>query len=76
MCIFALILRKYFFVLFPGDINFSSELIEIRHRRMMRVILLHNQNASEGLIICANAHYLFHDMIENIPDREESSVSF
>ncbi|XP_029345012.1 meiosis regulator and mRNA stability factor 1 isoform X2 [Acyrthosiphon pisum] len=56
-------------VLVSGDVNFASDLCDIRHRKKMHVILLHNELCSESLILCANEHYNYTHLVEMLPLR-------
>ena len=40
----------------------------------MHVILLHNSNASEALILCASEHYNFITLMEDLPLRGTNKV--
>lgn len=54
-------------VLVSGDINFASELSDLRHRHNLRVILLHNQQASDALLNCANECENFNQFTSGLP---------
>ncbi|XP_034936191.1 meiosis regulator and mRNA stability factor 1 isoform X2 [Chelonus insularis] len=56
-------------ILISSDINFAADLSDLRHRKKMHVILLHNENSSEALILCANEHYNFMELMESLPVR-------
>ncbi|XP_034248491.1 meiosis regulator and mRNA stability factor 1 isoform X2 [Thrips palmi] len=56
-------------ILISGDVNFAADLIDLRHRKKIHVILIHNSNTSETLILCANEHYNFSNLVENLPLR-------
>ncbi|VVC29950.1 OST-HTH/LOTUS domain,NYN domain, limkain-b1-type,Marf1, conserved domain,PIN domain-like,Marf1, RNA [Cinara cedri] len=56
-------------VLVSGDVNFASDLCDIRHRKKMHVILLHNELCSESLILCANEHHNYTHIVEMLPLR-------
>ncbi len=56
-------------VVISGDINFATELSDLRHRHEFRVILLHNKQASEALIQCANESECFHKFTADIPNQ-------
>ncbi|CAG9863540.1 unnamed protein product [Phyllotreta striolata] len=57
-------------VLISGDINFASDLSDLRYRRKIRVILVHNVNAADALILCANEHHSFTELIKDIPENK------
>ncbi|CAH1135931.1 unnamed protein product [Ceutorhynchus assimilis] len=54
-------------LLITGDINFAPDLSDLRHRKKVRVILVHNVNVADALILCANEHHLFMTLVENLP---------
>ena len=61
-------------ILISSDINFAADLSDIRHRKKIHVILLHNDNSSEALILCANEHFHFSKLMESLPIRTPSKV--
>ena len=54
-------------ILISGDINFAPDLSDLRYRKKIHVILLHMKHTSEALILCANEHYDFSELIESLP---------
>ncbi|XP_046838954.1 meiosis regulator and mRNA stability factor 1 isoform X1 [Vespa crabro] len=56
-------------ILISGDIDFAADLSDLRYRKKIHVILLHNKSTSEALILCANEHYDFMDLMEPLPSR-------
>ncbi|XP_029037560.1 meiosis regulator and mRNA stability factor 1 isoform X1 [Osmia bicornis bicornis] len=56
-------------ILISGDINFAADLSDLRYRKKIHVILLHMKNTSEALIVCANEHYDFLELMESLPSR-------
>ncbi|KAH0546369.1 meiosis regulator and mRNA stability factor 1 isoform X1 [Cotesia glomerata] len=57
-------------VVISGDVNFAADLSDLRHRKKIHIIIIHNENsASKALIQCANEDYHFKDLIERIPSR-------
>ncbi|XP_072396076.1 meiosis regulator and mRNA stability factor 1 [Diabrotica undecimpunctata] len=54
-------------VLISSDINFAADLADLRYRRKIRVILVHNVNIADALILCANEHHLFCQLMKDIP---------
>lgn len=54
-------------VLISGDINFAADLSDLRYRKKIRVILVHNINVAEPLILCANEHHSFAEMMKDLP---------
>lgn len=63
-------------ILISGDINFAADLCDLRHRKKIHVILLHKENTSEALILCANEHYDFTQLTESLPSRTPAKVFF
>lgn len=63
-------------ILISGDINFAADLSDLRHRKKIHVILLHKENTSEALILCANEHYDFTELMEPLPSRTPIKVNF
>ena len=61
-------------ILISGDINFAADLSDLRHRKKIHVILLHKENTSEALILCANEHYDFTELMEPLPSRTPVKV--
>nr|CAD7258160.1 unnamed protein product [Timema shepardi] len=61
-------------ILISGDINFASDLSDLKHRKKFHVILLHNNHTSEALILCANEHYNFTSLMENVPPRSAKTI--
>ncbi|XP_076241468.1 meiosis regulator and mRNA stability factor 1-like protein [Calliopsis andreniformis] len=56
-------------ILISGDINFAADLSDLRYRKKIHVILLHGKNTSEALILCANEHYDFSELMKSLPSR-------
>nr|XP_008196767.1 PREDICTED: meiosis arrest female protein 1 isoform X2 [Tribolium castaneum] len=54
-------------VLISGDINFAADLSDLRYRKKIRVILVHNTNVADALILCANEHYSYGNITEGLP---------
>ncbi|OAD54921.1 Meiosis arrest female protein 1 like protein [Eufriesea mexicana] len=54
-------------ILISGDINFAPDLSDLRYRKKIHVILLHMKNTSEALILCANEHYDFSELMDSLP---------
>ncbi|XP_066139891.1 meiosis regulator and mRNA stability factor 1 isoform X1 [Euwallacea fornicatus] len=54
-------------VLISGDINFASDLFDLRYCKKIRVILVHNVNVANALISCANEHHSFTTLTQNLP---------
>lgn len=56
-------------VLISGDVNFSTDLSDFRHRRQIRVLLLHGGSAPEALTACAHDSYSFVELASELPFR-------
>jgi meiosis arrest female protein 1 len=62
-------------ILISGDINFAADLSDLRYRKKIHIILLHNKNTSDALILCADEHYDFMQLLQSLPSRTPSKVS-
>ncbi|XP_075557392.1 meiosis regulator and mRNA stability factor 1-like protein isoform X2 [Dermacentor variabilis] len=56
-------------VLISGDVNFSTDLSDFRHRRQIRVVLVHGGSAPEALTACAHESYSFAEVASGVPFR-------
>ncbi|XP_036380153.1 meiosis regulator and mRNA stability factor 1 isoform X3 [Megalops cyprinoides] len=56
-------------VLVSSDVNFASELSDLRHRHGFQVILVHKNQASEALLQHAHQHVAFEDFVSDLPPR-------
>ncbi|XP_056643206.1 meiosis regulator and mRNA stability factor 1 [Diorhabda sublineata] len=54
-------------VLISSDINFASDLSDLRYKRKIRVTLVHNVNVADALILCANEHHSFTELMKDLP---------
>ncbi|XP_018577487.1 meiosis regulator and mRNA stability factor 1 [Anoplophora glabripennis] len=63
-------------VLISGDINFAADLSDLRYRKKIRVILVHNVNVAEALILCANEHHSFTELMKNLPESRTKVNSY
>lgn len=61
--------RRTTVVLISGDADFLSDLSDFKHRKSIRVVLLHNGHAAEPLLKAAHETYDFHKMLEDVPAR-------
>ncbi|MBN3320974.1 MARF1 factor, partial [Atractosteus spatula] len=52
-----------------GDVNFASELSDLRHRHGFQVILVHKNQASEALLQHAHRHVAFEEFVSDLPPR-------
>ncbi|XP_044272582.1 meiosis regulator and mRNA stability factor 1 [Tribolium madens] len=62
-------------VLISGDINFAADLSDLRYRKKIRVILVHNTNVADALILCANEHYSYRTITEGLPKEKPKGVT-
>jgi meiosis arrest female protein 1 len=62
-------------VLISSDVNFASDLSNLRHKRKIRVILVHQQTASETLIVCSDEHHDYANLTRNLPQRALGKVN-
>lgn len=56
-------------VLVSSDVNFASELSDLRHRHGFQVILVHSNHASPALLQHANRHVAFQEITADLPPR-------
>ncbi|XP_061578844.1 meiosis regulator and mRNA stability factor 1 isoform X2 [Cololabis saira] len=56
-------------VLVSSDVNFASELSDLRHRHGFRVVLVHGNHTSSALLQHANYHVAFEDITADLPPR-------
>ncbi|XP_044014140.1 uncharacterized protein LOC122856530 [Aphidius gifuensis] len=61
-------------ILISSDIDFAVDLSDVRHKKKLHVILLHNNYSSKELILCANEHYNFMKLMESLPARTPAKV--
>lgn len=52
---------------FTADVNFASELSDLRHRHGFRVILVHGNQTSSALLQHAHCHVPFQDITADLP---------
>lgn len=62
-------------ILISSDINFAADLCDLRYRRKIHVILIHNANVTDALISCANETYSFSYITESVPVKTVKKVS-
>ncbi|KAJ8946870.1 hypothetical protein NQ318_006780 [Aromia moschata] len=56
-------------VLISGDINFAADLSDLRYKKKIRVILVHQvKNVASALILCANEHHSFMELLKDLPE--------
>ncbi|TSK62619.1 Meiosis regulator and mRNA stability factor 1 [Bagarius yarrelli] len=56
-------------IVVSSDVNFASELSDLRHRHGFQVILVHKSQASPALLQHAHKHVLFEDFVQELPPR-------
>ncbi|XP_053540131.1 meiosis regulator and mRNA stability factor 1 isoform X4 [Ictalurus punctatus] len=56
-------------IVVSSDVNFASELSDLRHRHGFKVILVHKTQASPALLQHAHLHVLFEDFVSELPPR-------
>lgn len=61
-------------ILISGDINFAADLSDLRHRKKLHVILVHKDNASDALILCASEHYNYNEITQVLPLKESKVI--
>ncbi|XP_068205935.1 meiosis regulator and mRNA stability factor 1 isoform X2 [Palaemon carinicauda] len=60
-------------VLISGDSNFATELYDLRYRKNLRVVLVHNAHAQDSLKLCAHETALFSEVTQELPQRSAKS---
>ncbi|XP_078612171.1 meiosis regulator and mRNA stability factor 1-like [Branchiostoma floridae x Branchiostoma japonicum] len=61
-------------ILVSGDVNFASELSDLRHRHKFRIILLHTRHAQEALLHHAHHAVCYDDFVRDLPFRSPSKA--
>ena len=61
-------------VLISGDINFSSELTDLRHVHNITIVLVHNPQASDGLKVFAHTLISFDEFLADVEAPHEPQV--
>ncbi|XP_037546206.1 meiosis regulator and mRNA stability factor 1 [Nematolebias whitei] len=56
-------------VLMSSDVNFASELSDLRHRHGFQVILIHGSHTSSALMQHAHRHVAFQEITTDLPQR-------
>lgn len=59
-------------ILISGDINFAADVCDLRHKKKIHVILIHLENCSEALIMCASEHYDYAQLTNYLPLKTET----
>lgn len=60
-------------LLISSDVNFAADLYDLRYRRKINVILIHNSNVADALILCANETYNFCDITDDLPRKNDKT---
>uniref|UniRef100_A0A8D0DGU5 Meiosis regulator and mRNA stability factor 1 n=1 Tax=Sander lucioperca TaxID=283035 RepID=A0A8D0DGU5_SANLU len=63
-------------VLVSSDVNFASELSDLRHRHGFQVILVHGSHTSSALLQHAHRHVAFQEITADLPPRMLVKPSF
>lgn len=61
-------------ILISSDVNFAADLCDLRYRKKIRVVLIHNTSVADALILCANETYSFSDITEDLPVSKREKV--
>ena len=61
-------------VLVSGDVNFSSEMNDLRHVYNITTIIVHNKQASEALKVCAHTTICYKDFIKDVAQSPQRKV--
>ncbi|XP_062853880.1 meiosis regulator and mRNA stability factor 1 isoform X2 [Trichomycterus rosablanca] len=56
-------------IVVSSDVNFASELSDLRHRHGFRIILVHKSQASQALLQHAHLHVPFEEFVSELPPR-------
>ncbi|XP_042197157.1 meiosis regulator and mRNA stability factor 1 isoform X2 [Callorhinchus milii] len=56
-------------ILVSTDVNFASELSDLRHRHSFQIILVHKVQVSDALLQHAHKHVKFEEFVSNLPPR-------
>ncbi|XP_053388921.1 meiosis regulator and mRNA stability factor 1-like [Mercenaria mercenaria] len=59
-------------VLISSDVNFSTDLYDLRYRKKFDIILIHSQHIHQSLRLCATESFLYEDLVKDIPCRSPS----
>ena len=61
-------------VLISGDVNFSSELTDLRHVHNITIVLVHNPQASQALKVFAHKLIDFYEFLEDVEAPQQPQV--
>ncbi len=61
-------------LLFSGDVNFASELSDLRYRHHLHIILIHPRSSQEALLACAHQCHIFEEFTAGLADRSSPKV--
>ncbi|XP_074649395.1 meiosis regulator and mRNA stability factor 1-like isoform X2 [Tubulanus polymorphus] len=62
-------------ILISGDVNFASELSDLRHRHGFRIVVIHNKNVPDALLACAHIHHAFEKLVTDLPEKQPRKSS-
>lgn len=65
----ALLVTNGVFSSLTADVNFASELSDLRHRHGFQVILIHGNHTSSALLQHAHCHVAFQEITADLPPR-------
>ncbi|XP_065570689.1 meiosis regulator and mRNA stability factor 1-like isoform X2 [Artemia franciscana] len=51
-------------IVLTGDVNFSTDLADLKRRKKCQIILLHNRHATRSLLLSASENYLFEEIVQ------------
>ena len=61
-------------VLISGDVNFSSELTDLRHVHNITIVLVHNPQASQALKVFAHKLINYYEFLEDVEPPQQPQV--
>lgn len=64
-----LLITSCVFSSLTADVNFASELSDLRHRHGFQVILIHGNHTSSALLQHAHCHVAFQEITADLPPR-------
>ncbi|CAB3364342.1 Hypothetical predicted protein [Cloeon dipterum] len=56
-------------VLMTGDVNFASDIRDLKYRKQIKVILLHPTYTSDAMLMSSDEHYNFFELTNSLPHR-------
>ncbi|CAN7937826.1 unnamed protein product [Ixodes hexagonus] len=61
-------------VLITGDVDFASEVHEMRYHHLIHVVLIHNDQAKKALVDCANESIRYSSFVESLKPRTDDKT--